>query len=83
MLKMYFDKVFLSDKFVKYEVKIDYDYKVIVEISEVFVLEERIKGFCYGFYVIFILSDEMEIFKFKIEKGMKFFGFIDVLNIFW
>ncbi|CAF2106280.1 unnamed protein product [Brassica napus] len=80
-LKMYSDKAPPSDKFAKHEVKIDYDYKVTAETSEVLAPEERIKGFRYGPHVIPISPDEMETLKFKTEKGMKLLGFTDASNI--
>ncbi|KAG2314346.1 hypothetical protein Bca4012_065016 [Brassica carinata] len=80
-LKMYSDKAPPSDKFAKHEVKIDYDYKVSEETSEVLAPEERIKGFPYGPHVIPISPDEMESLKFKTEKGMKLLGFTDSSNI--
>ncbi|KAF2620359.1 hypothetical protein F2Q68_00038774 [Brassica cretica] len=80
-LKMYSDKAPPSDKFAKHEVKIDYDYKVTAETSEVLAPEERIKGFRYGPHVIPISPNEMETLKFKTEKGMKLLGFTDASNI--
>ncbi|CAH2035998.1 unnamed protein product [Thlaspi arvense] len=80
-LKMYSDKAPPSDNFAKHEVKIDYDYKVTAETSDVLAPEERIKGFRYGPHVIPISPEEMETLKFKTEKGMKLLGFADASNI--
>ncbi|KFK36112.1 hypothetical protein AALP_AA4G079700 [Arabis alpina] len=80
-LKMYSDKAPPTDKFAKHEVKIDYDYKVTAESSEVLAPEERIKGFRYGPQVVPISPEEMETLKFKPDKGMKLLGFTEASNI--
>ncbi|KAL1214123.1 ATP-dependent DNA helicase 2 subunit KU80 [Cardamine amara subsp. amara] len=80
-LKMYSDKAPSTDKFAKHEVKIDYDYKVSAESTQVIAPEERIKGFRYGPQVIPISPDDIEALKFKTEKGMKLLGFTEASNI--
>lgn len=80
-LQMYSDKAPPTDKFAKHEVKIDYDYKVTADSTQVIAPEERIKGFRYGPQVIPISPDHMEALKFKTEKGMKLLGFTKASNI--
>jgi ATP-dependent DNA helicase 2 subunit 2 len=80
-LKMYSDKAPPTDKFAKHEVKVDYDYKVTAESTEVIAPEERIKGFRYGPQVIPISPDQIETLKFKTDKGMKLLGFTEASNI--
>ncbi|CAN8321234.1 unnamed protein product [Cochlearia groenlandica] len=80
-LKMYSDKAPPSDNCAKHEVKIDYDYKVTAESSDVLAPEERIKGFRYGPHVIPVSPDEMESIKLKTEKGMTLLGFTEASNI--
>ncbi|KAL6909596.1 hypothetical protein ACP4OV_001877 [Aristida adscensionis] len=80
-LKKYSDKAPPSDKFASHEVKVDYEYKSIVEPDKVIPPDQRIKGYLYGPQVVPISSSEWEAVKFKPEKGVKLLGFTDRSNI--
>jgi ATP-dependent DNA helicase 2 subunit 2 len=74
-LKKYSDKAPPSDKFASHEVKVDYEYKSILEPDTVVPPDQRIKGYLYGPQVVPISSAEWETLKFKPEKGV--LGFAD------
>ncbi|KAM0920134.1 hypothetical protein ACQ4PT_007775 [Festuca glaucescens] len=76
-LKKYSDKAPPSDKFASHEVKVDYEYKSILEPDTVVPPDQRIKGYLYGPQVVPISSAEWEAVKFKPEKGVKLLGFAD------
>ncbi|CAM0878222.1 unnamed protein product [Alopecurus aequalis] len=76
-LKKYSDKAPPSDKFASHEVKVDYEYKSILEPDTVVPPEQRIKGYLYGPQVVPVSSAEWEAVKFKPEKGVKLLGFAD------
>ncbi|KAM0886195.1 hypothetical protein ACQ4PT_029879 [Festuca glaucescens] len=76
-LKKYSDKAPPSDKFASHEVKVDYEYKSILEPHTVVPLDQRIKGYLYGPQVVPISSAEWEAVKFKPEKVVKLLGFAD------
>lgn len=80
-LKKYSDKAPPSDKFASHEVKVDYEYKSIVEPDKVVPPDQRIKGYRYGPQVVPISSAEWEAVKFKPEKGVKLLGFTDRSSI--
>ncbi|KAF8762401.1 hypothetical protein HU200_009582 [Digitaria exilis] len=80
-LKKYSDKAPPSDKFASHEVKVDYEYKSIVEPDKVVPPDQRIKGYLYGPQVVPISSAEWEAVKFKPEKGVKLLGFTDRSSI--
>lgn len=80
-LKKYSDKAPPSDKFATHEVKIDYEYKSVVEPDKVVPPDQRIKGYLYGPQVVPISSAEWESVKFKPEKGLKLLGFTDRSSI--
>ncbi|KAL8142208.1 hypothetical protein V2J09_015240 [Rumex salicifolius] len=80
-LKKYSDKAPPSDKFATHEVKVDYEYKSVIDPERVVPPEQRIKGFRYGPQVVPISSAELEAVKFKPEKGVKLLGFTDASNI--
>lgn len=79
-LKKYSDKAPPSDKFATHEVKVDYEYKSVIDPERVVPPEQRIKGFRYGPQVVPISSAELEAVKFKPEKGVKLLGFTDASN---
>ncbi|TVU44219.1 hypothetical protein EJB05_03655 [Eragrostis curvula] len=76
-LKKYSDEAPPSDKSATHEVKIDYEYKSVVEPDKVVPPDQRIKGYLYGPQVVPISSAEWEAVKFKPEKGVKLLGFTD------
>lgn len=76
-LKKYSDKAPPSDKFASHEVKVDYEYKSVVEPDKVVPPDQRIKGYLYGPQVIPVSNAEWEAVKFKPEKGVKLLGFTD------
>ncbi|CAL4937178.1 unnamed protein product [Urochloa decumbens] len=80
-LKKYSDKAPPSDKFASHEVKVDYEYKSVVEPDKVVPPDQRIKGYLYGPQVVPISSAEWEAVKFKPEKGVKLLGFTDTSSI--
>ncbi|XP_039825274.1 ATP-dependent DNA helicase 2 subunit KU80-like [Panicum virgatum] len=80
-LKKYSDKAPPSDKFASHEVKVDYEYKSVVEPDKVVPPDQRIKGYLYGPQVVPISSAEWEAVKFKPEKGVKLLGFTDRSSI--
>jgi ATP-dependent DNA helicase 2 subunit 2 len=80
-LKKYSDKAPPSDKFASHEVKVDYEYKSVLEPDTVVPPDQRIKGYLYGPQVVPISSAEWEAVKFKPEKGVKLLGFADRSNI--
>ncbi|KAL6638579.1 hypothetical protein ACP70R_023690 [Stipagrostis hirtigluma subsp. patula] len=80
-LKKYSDKAPPSDKFASHEVKVDYEYKSVVEPDKVIPPDQRIKGYLYGPQVVPISSAEWEAVKFKPEKGVKLLGFTDRSSI--
>jgi ATP-dependent DNA helicase 2 subunit 2 len=80
-LKKYSDKAPPSDKFATHEVKIDYEYRSVVEPNKVVPPYQRIKGYLYGPQVVPISSAEWEAVKFKPEKGVKLLGFTDKSHI--
>jgi ATP-dependent DNA helicase 2 subunit 2 len=80
-LKKYSDKAPPSDKFATHEVKIDYEYRSVVEPNKVVPPYQRIKGYLYGPQVVPISSAEWEAVKFKPEKGVKLLGFTDKSRI--
>ncbi|KAF0917929.1 hypothetical protein E2562_021645 [Oryza meyeriana var. granulata] len=81
-LKKYSDKAPASDKFASHEVKVDYEYKSVLEPDTVVPPDQRIKGYLYGPQVVPISSAEWEAVKFKPEKGVKLLGFTDRSSIF-
>ncbi|XP_006650927.1 ATP-dependent DNA helicase 2 subunit KU80 [Oryza brachyantha] len=81
-LKKYSDKAPASDKFATHEVKVDYEYKSVLEPDTVVPPDQRIKGYLYGPQVVPISSAEWEAVKFKPEKGVKLLGFTDRSSIF-
>ncbi|OEL25480.1 ATP-dependent DNA helicase 2 subunit KU80, partial [Dichanthelium oligosanthes] len=80
-LKKYSDKAPPSDKFASHEVKVDYEYRSVVEPDKVVPPDQRIKGYLYGPQVVPISSAEWEAVKFKPEKGVKLLGFTDRSSI--
>lgn len=80
-LKKYSDKAPPSDKFASHEVKVDYEYKSVVEPDKAVPPDQRIKGYLYGPQVIPISSAEWEAVKFKPDKGVKLLGFTDRSSI--
>jgi ATP-dependent DNA helicase 2 subunit 2 len=76
-LKKYSDKAPPNDKFASHEVKVDYEYKSVVEPDKVVPPDQRIKGYLYGPQVIPVSNAEWEAVKFKPEKGVKLLGFTD------
>uniref|UniRef100_A0A0E0D9R0 Ku domain-containing protein n=1 Tax=Oryza meridionalis TaxID=40149 RepID=A0A0E0D9R0_9ORYZ len=80
-LKKYSDKAPASDKFASHEVKVDYEYKSVLEPDTVVPPDQRIKGYLYGPQVVPISSAEWEAVKFKPEKGVKLLGFTDRSSI--
>ncbi|VAH96463.1 unnamed protein product [Triticum turgidum subsp. durum] len=80
-LKKYSDKAPPSDQFASHEVKVDYEYKSILEPDTVIPPDQRIKGYLYGPQVVPISSAEWEAVKFKPEKGVKLLGFADRSSI--
>ncbi|KAL5218549.1 hypothetical protein ABZP36_019233 [Zizania latifolia] len=80
-LKKYSDKAPASDKFASHEVKVDYEYKSVLEPDMVVPPDQRIKGYLYGPQVVPISSAEWEAVKFKPEKGVKLLGFADRSSI--
>ncbi|XP_020179005.1 ATP-dependent DNA helicase 2 subunit KU80 [Aegilops tauschii subsp. strangulata] len=80
-LKKYSDKAPPSDQFASHEVKVDYEYKSILEPDTVVPPDQRIKGYLYGPQVVPISSAEWEAVKFKPEKGVKLLGFADRSSI--
>uniref|UniRef100_A0ACD5WEQ4 Uncharacterized protein n=1 Tax=Avena sativa TaxID=4498 RepID=A0ACD5WEQ4_AVESA len=80
-LKKYSDKAPPSDKFASHEVKVDFEYKSILEPDTVVPPDQRIKGYLYGPQVVPISSAEWEAVKFKPEKGVKLLGFADRSSI--
>uniref|UniRef100_A0A0D9W1K9 ATP-dependent DNA helicase 2 subunit KU80 n=1 Tax=Leersia perrieri TaxID=77586 RepID=A0A0D9W1K9_9ORYZ len=80
-LKKYSDKAPASDKFASHEVKVDYEYKSVLEPDTVVPPDQRIKGYLYGPQVVPISSAEWEAVKFKPEKGVKLLGFTNRSNI--
>ncbi|CAN6286118.1 unnamed protein product [Urochloa humidicola] len=80
-LKKYSDKAPPSDKFASHEVKVDYEYKSVVEPDKSVPPDQRIKGYLYGPQVVPISSAEWEAVKFKPEKGVKLLGFTDRSSI--
>ncbi|PUZ36000.1 hypothetical protein GQ55_9G004500 [Panicum hallii var. hallii] len=80
-LKKYSDKAPPSDKFASHEVKVDYEYKSVIEPDKVVPPDQRIKGYLYGPQVVPISSAEWEAVKFKPEKGVKLLGFTDRSSI--
>lgn len=68
-MKKYSDKAPPSDKFASHEVKVDYEYKSVVEPDTVVPPDQRIKGYHCGPQVVPISSAEWEAVKFKPEKG--------------
>lgn len=80
-LKRYSDKAPPSDKFASHEVKVDYEYKSVVEPDKVVPPDQRIKGYLYGPQVVPVSNAEWEAVKFKPEKGVKFLGFTDRSNV--
>lgn len=81
VLKKYSDQAPPSDKFATHEVKVDFEYKSVIDPERVVPPEQRIKGFRYGPQVIPISSAELEAVKFQPEKGVKLLGFTDASNI--
>ncbi|PNT73758.1 hypothetical protein BRADI_1g01007v3 [Brachypodium distachyon] len=80
-LKKYSDQAPPSDKFASHEVKVDFEYKSILEPDTVVPPDQRIKGYLYGPQVVPISSAEWEAVKFKPEKGVKLLGFADRSSI--
>ncbi|KAJ1292628.1 hypothetical protein BS78_01G004700 [Paspalum vaginatum] len=80
-LKKYSDKAPPSDKFASHEVKVDYEYKSVVEPDKAVPPDQRIKGYLYGPQVVPISTAEWEAVKFKPEKGVKLLGFTDRSSI--
>ncbi|KAL6974755.1 ATP-dependent DNA helicase II subunit 2 [Sarracenia purpurea var. burkii] len=80
-LKKYSDKAPPTDKFATHEIKVDYEYKSVVDPSKIVPPEQRIKGFQYGPQVVPISSAEWDAVKFKPEKSVKLLGFTDASNI--
>jgi len=80
-LKKYSDKAPPSDKFASHEVKVDYEYKSVVEPDKVVPPDQRIKGYLYGPQVVPVSTAEWEAVKFKPEKGVKLLGFTDRSNV--
>uniref|UniRef100_A0A0E0KLR0 Ku domain-containing protein n=1 Tax=Oryza punctata TaxID=4537 RepID=A0A0E0KLR0_ORYPU len=70
-LKKYSDKAPASDKFASHEVKVDYEYKSVLEPDTVVPPDQRIKGYLYGPQVVPISSAEWEAVKFKPEKVLR------------
>ncbi|KAJ4757639.1 ATP-dependent DNA helicase 2 subunit KU80 [Rhynchospora pubera] len=80
-LKKYSDKAPPTDKFATHEVKVDYEYKSMVEPDKVVPPEQRIKGYRYGPQVVPIASHDWDAIRFRPEKGVKLLGFTDVSNV--
>ncbi|CAD6207743.1 unnamed protein product [Miscanthus lutarioriparius] len=80
-LKKYSDMAPPSDKFASHEVKVDYEYKSVVEPDKVVPPDQRIKGYLYGPQVVPVSTAEWEAVKFKPEKGVKLLGFTDRSNV--
>lgn len=80
-MKKYSDKAPPSDKFATHEVKVDFEYKSMVDTDKVVPPEQRVKGYRYGPQVVPISSAEWEAVKFKPEKSVKLLGFTDASNI--
>ncbi|XP_031483771.1 ATP-dependent DNA helicase 2 subunit KU80 [Nymphaea colorata] len=81
VLKKFSDKAPSSDKLATHEVKMDFEYKRAEDPTKIVPPEQRIKGFRYGPQVVPISSTELELLKFKPEKGVKLLGFTNSSNI--
>ncbi|KAF3337158.1 ATP-dependent DNA helicase 2 subunit KU80 isoform X1 [Carex littledalei] len=80
-LKKFSDKAPPTDKFATHEVKVEFQYKSMVEPDKYVPPEQRIKGYRYGPQVVPMASHDWDSIRFRPEKGVKLLGFTDVSNV--